>query len=40
MHTKGRLETNHAQMPFWATEIDFLCRTITPEGVKPERPRV
>ena len=40
MRTKGRLETNYAQMLFWAKEIDFLCRTITPEGVKPQQPRV
>ena len=26
--------------PFGATEIDFMCRTITPDGVRPQRPRV
>ena len=33
-------QINDAQMPFRSKKIDFLGRTIIPEGVQPQRPRV
>ena len=37
MHQRGWIKVDHAQMPFGATEINFLGRIITPEGVKPQK---
>ena len=39
IRTAGLKLTMH-KCHFWAKEIDFLGRTITPEGVRPQRPRV
>ena len=40
MHPKCGTETRHVQIPFWSKQVDFLGRTITPEGVSPQADKV
>ena len=36
MHQTSGVQTNHRKMPFLVTEVEFLGRTITPQGVAPQ----